>query len=151
MLTFENPRRALILIIETCMSIFGFIVVLTPLALWVSWNELIYFGTLAVCFVGMALVVAFAQLLHRVQQVPEGIDLTEAAKSHEEWLMSSRGVDWAAVERDDPETRRRRKQYGNEAMRELKLVFSAAAILLALGGGMLLLAYYFITAYTGIE
>jgi hypothetical protein len=33
MLTFEDPRRALMLFIEACMSIFGVTVVPTPLAL----------------------------------------------------------------------------------------------------------------------
>jgi hypothetical protein len=65
--------------------------------------------------------------------------------------MASPGVDWGPDSLDDPKTRRRRNDFRNDAIRNLKPAKRAILILLTLGCGLLLIACFPIIAYTGFD
>lgn len=143
----RDPYRAMTLFVEAGLGIFGFTVVLTPLALWVAWNEEMFYGTLVVCFLGVAMFMGFAQLLRWLQHGVVDEAAAAGARVYAEKMRESGGEDWDAIELDDPAVRQNRKEYSNQALRSVKLVFWAASIMLALGGALLLAAYYLISTY----
>lgn len=142
-----DPHRAMILFVEAGLGVFGMTVVLTPLALWVAWSEEIYYGTLVVCFIGVGLFIGFAQLLRLLQHGEIDEEAAATARVYAEKMREPGGVDWDAIELDDPAVKQNRREFSNQALQSVKLVFWSASIMLALGGGLLLAAYYLISTY----
>jgi hypothetical protein len=146
MIAMPDHFRATSRFIEVGLGIFGVTVVLTPLALWVAWNEQMYYGILVVCVVAVGLFIGFAKLLSWLPGSVVDEDAAASARVYAERMRGFTGEDWDSIELDGAEASQGRHEYGNEVLRSIKLVFWAASVLLALGGGLLLGAYYLISA-----
>lgn len=135
--------------IEVVMTVFGLMVVLTPLALWVSWNEVVYYGTLATAVIGAAMFFLFATLLSRLHasrpDIFRSVD-PDTGLSYAEAMRTNRLTDWEALQEDDPVSHRQRMAFRDDVTNNLNLVFATASALMVIGFSMLAAAWAFFVA-----
>jgi len=149
----EDWYRPLSGLMQAVLSLFGMLVVLTPLALWVAWNETVYFGALATAGIGAAIFCLFAWLLHKLHElVPEELDAVPLSAARDAMVPAADpSADWEQRQEEDPALRQGRQDYGGEIARNLRLIFFSAGITLLLGCGLLAGAWALIAAnYGGI-
>lgn|GEM_PF-889372 len=138
--------------LQAALSLIGMLVVLTPLALWVAWNETIYFGTLATAVIGAGLFCLFAWLLHHLHLVvPDEleVDPETAHGAYVVHLRSGRLADWEHLQEDDPGVQANRGEYRDTIVRNLRLVFVSAGITMLLGSALLIGAWALIVSRYG--
>ncbi|MDP6564321.1 MAG: hypothetical protein QF578_05795 [Alphaproteobacteria bacterium] len=129
-------ERLTVGLIETGLSVSGMTAVLTPLALWVAWSELVFYATLVI---GGAAFLVFWFLAWMLSRLPH--ERPAAADPAGSELLHSRGVDWDALQEDDAATKRQQRSLRNEALRNLRLTLQTATLLILLGLTLLALAW----------
>ncbi len=123
-LSIQNEKMALGLI-EGGLTLSGVLAALTPLALWVSWSELIFYLVLSVgcgaflVFVGLARLRGFIVPEH----APGGtaVDFVN---------LTQRRIDWEQLQEDDREVRSRQRSIKGDAKREFGYMIRVTSMLI---------------------
>ncbi len=135
----KEPQLALRLI-EVGLTVAGIVAVITPLALWASWSETVFYTVLLVgcsafpIFIGLAKVRGYLTGENMTGTVVLGL---EAVRRRQE--------DWDRLQEDDPEIGRRQRSIKGDARREVGFMFRVSF------GLILIVGVVFTVVWAGFE
>ncbi len=134
MMFFDSHSRLALTLIEIGLTVAGVITALTPLALWASWSETVFYTVLAVGCASFLVFMALARMRGQLTNDDHAGRDALGLKS-----MRDRYQDWEQLQEDDPNVGQKQRSIKGDASRELGfmlrvtfgLVAAAAAVFLA--------------------
>lgn len=113
-MSMPKPETNLTLgLIEGGLALSGITAVLTPLALWTAWSELVFYWMLSVGAIAFLVFMGLARLRGFLTgETERGGNVTGFEG------LRQRRMDWEQLQQDDPEVRRRQRSIKGDARRE---------------------------------